>query len=115
MSIVFAVDECTPVEWVFARELLVTGISRPAGVGDVQVFPVDEGVVIDLASPDGTARLIAESAAITRFVAKMLHTVPLGAEQEFSTIDEELAILCGATIHDHDSTIHKPQVAPEQG
>ena len=33
-----------PVEWIFARELLETGIAQPTGEGDVQVWP---------GSPDG--------------------------------------------------------------
>jgi hypothetical protein len=93
----FAIDECTPVEWVFARDLLIAGIARPAGVGDVHVFPAGDRIVVDLASPEGTARLVAEPAPLTRFVAKMVSAVPVGTEDRFSNIDEELAALWGAS------------------
>ena len=67
----FAIEECTPVEWVFA---------------------------IDLASPDGTARLVADPAALTRFVSKMLSAVPVGTEDRYLNFDDELAALCGRPI-----------------
>ena len=94
----FAIDECTPVEWVFARDLLIAGISRPSGVGDVHVFPAGDKIVIDLASPDGTARLVADPAALTRFVSKMLSAVPVGTEDRYSNFDDELAALYGRPI-----------------
>ncbi|MFH9402674.1 SsgA family sporulation/cell division regulator [Streptomyces sp. NPDC017638] len=33
-------DVTPPVEWVFARDLPTDGLSRPAGLADVQVWPV---------------------------------------------------------------------------
>ena len=35
----FHVGTDEPVEWIFARELLETGIAQPTGEGDVQVWP----------------------------------------------------------------------------
>jgi hypothetical protein len=98
LTMSFAIDECAPVEWVFARDLLVAGISRPSGVGDVHVFPTADRIVVDLASPDGAARLVADAGPLTRFVSKMLAAVPLGAEDRYSTIDDELAALCSGTM-----------------
>lgn len=98
LTMSFAIDESTPVEWVFGRDLLIAGLSRPSGVGDVQVFPSADRVVIDLASPDGTARIVGEAGSLIRFVAKMLAAVPVGAEEKFCDIDRELAALRGETI-----------------
>ena len=50
----------TPVTWYFARELLVDGISRPAGEGDVHIHPIGEDLTeigVVLRSPDGDATL----------------------------------------------------------
>src|SRR4051794_29841010 len=33
--------QASPVEWIFARELLVVGLTRAAGTGDVIVIPGD--------------------------------------------------------------------------
>ncbi len=98
LTMSFAIDESTPVEWVFGRELLIAGLSRPSGVGDVQVFPSGDRVVIDLASPDGTARIVGEAGSLIRFVAKMLAAVPVGGEDRYCDIDGELAALSGGTI-----------------
>src|SRR5262245_27236123 len=47
------------VSWSFARELLVTGLDEPAGIGDVRVWPWatprGDFVALALSSPDGNA------------------------------------------------------------
>ncbi|MFE0336250.1 SsgA family sporulation/cell division regulator, partial [Streptomyces sp. NPDC058955] len=54
-----------PVNWTFARELLVEGVFRACGHGDVRIWPtkVDGRSVIlmALSSPDGDALLEAPS------------------------------------------------------
>ena len=49
------------VSWSFARELLVTGLDEPAGIGDVRVWPWatprGDFVALALSSPDGNAWL----------------------------------------------------------
>jgi Streptomyces sporulation and cell division protein, SsgA len=77
------VDES--VDWVFARDLLAAGIARPAGEGDVRVWPsagsAGEGVVfVALASPDGQALLQAPAAALTDFLHRTHALVPEGME-----------------------------------
>jgi hypothetical protein len=94
LSVVFAAEGCSPVVWVFARDLLLSGVTRPSGEGDVHVFPAGDSVVLDLASPDGTARLVAGASDIIAFVDDILTVVPLGHESRFIDIDAELDLLC---------------------
>lgn len=39
VSLILNSDGDHPVRWVFSRELLAEGLSRPAGEGDVTVWP----------------------------------------------------------------------------
>ncbi|MEU2974671.1 SsgA family sporulation/cell division regulator, partial [Nocardiopsis alba] len=39
IRVAFHTGEDSPVEWIFARELLTVGIVRPVGEGDVRVCP----------------------------------------------------------------------------
>jgi hypothetical protein len=83
----------SPVVWTFARDLLLVGVARPTGLGDVQVFPEESGVMLHLTSPEGTARLAASPAELRQFVSRMLSLVPSGGEAAFFDIDAELAAL----------------------
>lgn len=72
------------VDWVFARELLTEGVHRPAGEGDVRVWPArgEHGDVVHIAltSPDGQALLVAPTARLQEFLAATYRLVPDGAE-----------------------------------
>lgn len=61
VHITFHTGSSTPVNWTFARELLVEGVFRPCGHGDVRIWPtkVDNKSVLCMAlsSPDGDALL----------------------------------------------------------
>jgi hypothetical protein len=81
----------SPVAWTFARDLLLVGVARPAGLGDVQVFPDKSAVILHLSSPEGTARLAAQATELRQFVARMLSLVPAGGESAFYDLDAELA------------------------
>ena len=83
----------SPVVWVFARELLLVGVARHAGAGDVQVYPSGDDVILELNSPEGSARLAASSADLRRFGAQMLAVVAPGDESAFIDVDAELAAL----------------------
>ena len=52
-------DTSDTVEWTFARQLLMDGVTAPAGQGDVRVWPTTtagEGIVcLSLCSPSGKA------------------------------------------------------------
>ena len=83
----------TPVVWVFARDLLLVGSARRAGIGDVQIYPSGDDVVLKLSSPEGAATLFAPASAIRRFNARMLGMVAHGDEGSHVDIDAELAEL----------------------
>lgn len=72
------------VSWSFARELLVTGLCEPAGIGDVRVWPwsTQDGHVVALAlsSPDGHALFEAPREILEQFVARTFDAVPPGSE-----------------------------------
>ncbi|MEU6481471.1 SsgA family sporulation/cell division regulator [Streptomyces sp. NPDC047017] len=91
----FHVDSGQPVHWAFARELLVEGVFRPCGHGDVRVWPSTadgRGVVLmALDSPGGTALLEAPSAQVSAWLERTLRVVPPGTEGERLGIDDGLA------------------------
>ncbi|GAA4917838.1 SsgA family sporulation/cell division regulator [Streptomyces coeruleoprunus] len=100
VHIAFHVGSDHPVHWTFARELLVEGVFRPCGHGDVRIWPtkVDgRGVVLmALSSPDGDALLEAPSAQVSAWLERTLRVVPPGTEAERLGLDEELAELLSA-------------------
>ncbi|MEU2825476.1 MULTISPECIES: SsgA family sporulation/cell division regulator [unclassified Streptomyces] len=97
VHIAFHIGSESPVHWTFARELLVEGVFRPCGHGDVRIWPtkVDKRSVICVAltSPDGNALLEVPSVAVSAWVERTLRIVPPGTEGERLGIDEGLAEL----------------------
>ncbi|MEU5363139.1 SsgA family sporulation/cell division regulator [Streptomyces sp. NPDC005925] len=97
VHITFHVDSDVPVHWTFARELLVEGVFRPCGQGDVRVWPSRAGgrdvVRMSLSSPDGEALLEAPGSPVSAWVERTLRAVPPGAEGERLGLDHALAEL----------------------
>ena len=97
VHIAFHINSDRPVHWTFARELLVEGVFRPCGNGDVRVWPTKvsgRGVVLmSLTSPDGDALLEAPAAAVSAWLERTLRAVPPGSEQALLRIDDGLAEL----------------------
>jgi hypothetical protein len=97
VHIVFHVGSEHPVNWTFARELLIEGVFRPCGAGDVRVWPSkSEGrgvILVALSSPDGDALLEAPSGAVSAWLERTLRIVPPGSESAALGIDEALAEL----------------------
>ncbi|MFI1165346.1 SsgA family sporulation/cell division regulator [Streptomyces sp. NPDC020801] len=95
VHITFHMDSRRPVHWTFARELLVEGVFRPCGYGDVRVWPSraeGRGVVLmALSSPSGDALLEAPAAQVSAWLQDTLHVVPPGSEGEWLGIDGALA------------------------
>jgi Streptomyces sporulation and cell division protein, SsgA len=85
-------DQC--VDWVLARDLVVAGLSGPAGIGDVRVRPakVDEWnvVLIELRSPDGQAVLEVDPDLLRQFVEATIEAVALGGESSVIDMDAEI-------------------------
>jgi sporulation and cell division protein SsgA len=82
------------VNWVFARELLTLGVHRPAGDGDVRVWPSwnagAEVVFIGLTSPDGEALLQANTRELADFLGRSYALCPQGQEQEYLDMDRAI-------------------------
>ncbi|MCX5397318.1 SsgA family sporulation/cell division regulator [Streptomyces sp. NBC_00102] len=100
VHIVFHVGSQSPVHWTFARELLMEGVFRPCGHGDVRIWPTKVGrrdvICVALSSPDGNALLEVPSASVSAWLERTLTVVPPGTESEGpwgELVDRELAEL----------------------
>lgn len=114
VHITFHIGSDNPVKWAFARELLVEGVFRPSGYGDVRIRPAkvedrddadpdadaDSVVLIALSSPDGDALLEAPPAVVSGWLERTLRAVPQGSESEHIDIDDGLAKLLAPTAAD---------------
>ncbi|MGP2438844.1 SsgA family sporulation/cell division regulator [Streptomyces sp. JW3] len=93
----FHIDSAHPVHWAFARELLVEGVFRPCGHGDVRVWPAkSQGrsvVLIGLSSPDGDALLEAPAGQVSAWLERTLVACPPGSEGGRLGLDDGLADL----------------------
>lgn len=94
VDITFHVGSQAPVRWTFSRELLMEGVFRPSGHGDVRVWPSHADarsiLCIALTSPDGNALLEAPTADVTDWLDRTLQVVPRGAERDELGLDEAL-------------------------
>ncbi|MDQ1045941.1 SsgA family sporulation/cell division regulator [Streptomyces sp. V4I2] len=94
IHITFHINSDHPVNWTFARELLVEGVFRPCGHGDVRVWPTKVAgrsvVLMALSSPDGDALLAAPTPQVSAWLERTLRVVPPGTEGEQLGIDEAL-------------------------
>src|SRR5829696_9252621 len=89
-----------PIEWIFARSLVVDGLSVPAGDGDVRIWPSPEDlggpVYVELCSPYGRALFAVPRPVLADFVHRCHALVPAGSEGSFLDLDAELEML----LHD---------------
>jgi Streptomyces sporulation and cell division protein, SsgA len=94
VHISFHINSDCPVDWTFARDLLVEGVFRPCGQGDVRVWPTKvEGrsvVLMALSSPDGDALLQAPVPQVSAWLERALRAVPPGTEGGQLGIDDAL-------------------------
>ena len=83
------------VDWVLARDLLVTGLSAPTGIGDVRVRPAQFGewevTLVEIRSLDGHAVLEVDRDLLRQFVEATFEVVPLGDESTAVDMDAEIA------------------------
>jgi len=86
--------EGVEVCWTFARELLVSGMERPEGHGDVRVRPYGyDRTVLEFHAPEGTAVVHVRSGEIRRFLRRTTELVPVGLEHLQVDLDHGLAEL----------------------
>ncbi|MFE9019172.1 SsgA family sporulation/cell division regulator [Streptomyces sp. NPDC007808] len=94
VHVTFHITSEHPVDWTFSRDLLVEGVFRPCGHGDVRVWPTRTGgrsvVLMALSSPDGDALLEAPAAQVSAWLERTLRMVPPGAEGEQLGMDDAL-------------------------
>ncbi|MFY4717772.1 SsgA family sporulation/cell division regulator [Streptomyces sp. LaBMicrA B280] len=94
VHVVFHINSEFPVHWTFARDLLVEGVFRPCGHGDVRVWPTKSAgrsvVLMALSSPDGDALLEAPTPQVSAWLERTLRVVPPGAEGGQLGIDDAL-------------------------
>jgi hypothetical protein len=91
IQMLLSVDQSPAISWVFGRELLLAGVRMPAGIGDVQVYPTHDGVIVELRSGSAVAKLLAHTPDIQAFVDTTLELVPLGSEMEHYRLDLQLS------------------------
>ncbi|MFV0126797.1 SsgA family sporulation/cell division regulator [Streptomyces sp. HMX112] len=90
--------EGVDVAWAFARELLATGVDRPAGVGDVRVRPFGyDRTVVEFHAPEGVAMVHIRTSEVRRFLERAQHLVPSGLEHRFLELDQHLDELLRGT------------------
>ena len=79
------------VNWVFARELIAEGLRKPAGDGDIAMWPSKtdgrEVLCISLSSPSGQALMEAPRDSIEEFLARSYTVVPAGSESTLIDMD----------------------------
>jgi hypothetical protein len=101
IRIAFHVGLDEPVEWIFARELLSSGIEDQQGLGDVKVWPSNgsqgglPGTVlnIELSSPFGQAHFEAPVDEVSDFLGRTYLIVPAGQETGHVDVEAELTDL----------------------
>src|SRR5262245_48502117 len=80
------------VEWLIGRDLVIDGLERPSGVGDVRIRPrTVQGydiVEIEIRSHDGRAVLEVDRDLLRRFVAATFDVVDHGSEVSRIDFDE---------------------------
>ncbi|UVS82038.1 SsgA family sporulation/cell division regulator [Actinokineospora sp. UTMC 2448] len=91
----FQTDNDSWVKWVFARDLLLAGLSSAAGEGDVRFRPgsdaSDRVLYVEIESPDGHAMLVMSHADVADFAAVTAAMVPVGEESDFFDVDALIA------------------------
>ncbi|WP_149831333.1 SsgA family sporulation/cell division regulator [Streptomyces tailanensis] len=82
------------VTWTFARELLEEGLRKPAGGGDVHIWPSGRSrTVVELHSPYGMALLQFDTPALQRFLLRTFAVVGSGRERLGPAVDRGLTAL----------------------
>ena len=101
IRIAFHVGLDEPVEWIFARELLSSGIESQEGLGDVKVWPSvssESGLPgsvlnIELSSPFGQAHFEAPVKEVSDFLRRTYQIVPAGKETDHVDVESEITDL----------------------
>jgi sporulation and cell division protein SsgA len=84
--------------WIVSRDLLVQGVIRPVGIGDVRVFPDSHDLLpeeIGLVLDNGQlhAEFWFDALELQLFLSNTLTRCPLGDETAWVDLDAEIAAL----------------------
>ena len=84
------------ITWLLGRELLAAGLERPAGDGDVRLWPArtsGDVLYLHLRAPSGEALFELSRATVAAFLQQTETLVPTGQETAALGVDEQLAAL----------------------
>lgn len=97
-----------PVTWTFGRELLIDGLGRPCGEGDVRIEPVDPEmlgeVLIRLQVGSDQALFRTGTAPLVAFLDRTDRLVPLGQEGALADFDAHLDEALDRILAEEQST-----------
>lgn len=95
ITVAFATERGRWIEWVFARDLLLDGLTEPSGEGDLRVAPDEDPdlVALEIHAPGGSAAFTLDRHDTEEFLARTLELVPAGTESTHFDIDRLLADL----------------------
>lgn len=84
-------NDTDEVPWLFARDLLHTGLSARTTEGaDVVVWPQQSMVLLRFTSPDGTMVIQVNRTVVEEFLGRTYAWVPRGDEDQFLNVDAGL-------------------------
>jgi Streptomyces sporulation and cell division protein, SsgA len=89
-------DSDGAITWLLSRELLQAGLERPAGDGDVRLWPARAAadvLYLHLRAPSGEALFEVSRASVAAFLRHTETLVPLGEETARLGLDDELEAL----------------------
>jgi len=90
------------IEWMFARDLILEGMQRPSGEGDIVIWPENHGaqplILLALNSPTGQAVLEADRPHIEHFVRRTFDIVAVGDEGTTVDVDRCIERILGEGI-----------------
>lgn len=97
VALLFASGGDRPIEWIFARDLLIDGMLGPSGNGDVRIWPAEIGdrIFVELSSPSGRGVFSADAGVLRDFLDRSIGVVPPGAESIRLDLDSALGLLLG--------------------
>ncbi len=84
------------ITWLLSRELLHAGLNRPAGDGDVRLWPARAAadvLYLHLRAPSGEALFELSRATVAAFLRQTETLVPSGSESDQLDLDDELHVL----------------------
>src|SRR3954465_64553 len=91
------------IAWLVSRELMQSGLDRPAGDGDVRIWPAHAAtdvLFLHLRAPSGEALFELSRATVPAFLRHTEMLVPSGSESDLLDIDDELHVLLSNSFTD---------------